>query len=122
MSQKKLIFVYGTLKRGGLNHHYLAGQDFSGEARTAPGRRLFDLGGFPGLVARPEDTEGVVGEVWSVDDACLAGLDVLESIDENFYRRETVALLPPFAGQTVEAYVYPHDVAGRAEIGAVWTE
>jgi len=34
------IFVYGTLKRGGRNHHFMAGQQFVGEARTAPGYTL----------------------------------------------------------------------------------
>ena len=39
-----LVFVYGTLKRGYSNHHFLAGQAFQGEARTAPGFALFSLG------------------------------------------------------------------------------
>jgi gamma-glutamylcyclotransferase (GGCT)/AIG2-like uncharacterized protein YtfP len=29
------LFVYGTLKRGGSNHHQLASQTFLGPARTA---------------------------------------------------------------------------------------
>ena len=47
----KLIFVYGTLKRGGHNHHFIYRQTFAGPAHTTPGFTLFDLGGYPGLVA-----------------------------------------------------------------------
>ena len=117
-----LLFVYGTLKRGCCNHHLMAGQEFLGEARTEPGFRLYDLGGHPGLVVQPADTEGVIGEVWSVDAACLAQLDVLEGVAERWYRREPVALLAPFVGQNIEAYTYPHHIEGRREVGAVWRE
>ena len=43
-------------------------------ARTVPGYRLFDLGGYPGLVEHSTDREGVTGEVWSVDAAALRRL------------------------------------------------
>ncbi|MSU69966.1 MAG: gamma-glutamylcyclotransferase [Opitutaceae bacterium] len=102
-----LIFVYGTLKRGCSNHHFLAGQTWVGAAATPPGFRLFDLGGFPGMVAQADDHAGVAGEVWSVDATCLAHLDALEGIAEGCYLRASVPLLPPFAGQTVETYFSP---------------
>jgi gamma-glutamylaminecyclotransferase len=116
------VFVYGTLKRGCCNHHFLADQQFLGAARTAPGFRLFDLGGHPGMVERPADTEGVVGEVWAVDAAALKRLDGLEGLAEGLYRREVVPLLAPFSDQGIEAYLYPHTVAGRREVGAEWRE
>ena len=117
----QLIFVYGTLKRGGENHHHFAGQTFIDVARTAPGYRLFELGGFPGMVEHAVDRDGVVGEVWSVDAQCLRRLDELEGVAEGLYQRKRVPLLPPFANQDVAAYFYPHSVAGRTEIGSVWT-
>src|SRR5689334_7669355 len=100
--ERKLVFVYGTLKRGGSNHPYLAGQSFVGEARTVPGFRLYELSGFPGMIAMPSDREGVAGEVWSVDAAALEQLDALEGVDEGLYRREPVPLVAPFADKTVE--------------------
>jgi gamma-glutamylcyclotransferase (GGCT)/AIG2-like uncharacterized protein YtfP len=118
----KLIFVYGTLKRGCSNHHFLAGQKFVGEARTAPGFRLFELEGHPGLVPRKEDRDGVAGEVWSVDDAALVRLDALEGLDEGTYRREVIPLAPPFADQGIEGYVYNRSVVGRRDLGGVWEE
>jgi gamma-glutamylcyclotransferase (GGCT)/AIG2-like uncharacterized protein YtfP len=71
MSTEKLIFVYGTLKRACSNHHYLGDQEFVGAARTAPGFCLYALDGFPGMVAKPDDRDGVVGEIWSVDAAAF---------------------------------------------------
>ena len=117
-----LLFVYGTLKRGCSNHHYLAGQRFVGVARTPPGYRLYDLGGYPGIAVKPDDREGVVGEVWSVDDVALRRLDRFEGVHEGLYRREPLRLLPPFADQVIQAYVNEVDVNGRPEVGTCWQE
>ena len=115
-----LIFVYGTLKRGGSNHHYLAGQQFLGKARTPPGYRLYELRGYPGMIEKPDDQDGVTGEVWSIDEKCLAQLDLLEGLVEGLYRRVPLALPAPFARQAVETYVYARSVAGCPELGATW--
>ncbi len=117
-----LLFVYGTLKRGCSNHAQLVGQSFVGEARTVPGYRLFDVGGFPGLVPWPADRDGVEGEIWETDAAGLARLDAFEGVAEGLYRRLPVTLQPPFAGADVEAYVYPESVDGRRDVGSRWTE
>src|SRR3989442_236162 len=100
------VFVYGTLKRGGANHAFLAGQKFLGDARTAPGFTLFSLGDYPGMVPSPDDRDGVTGEVWAIDAACLARLDQLEGTTENLYRRAPIALLAPFEQTNVETYFY----------------
>ena len=52
-----LVFVYGTRKRGGSNHHYLAGQTLIGTARTVAGFTLYSLGDYPGLVAEATAAE-----------------------------------------------------------------
>lgn len=122
MSTDNLIFVYGTLKRTCANHHFLSGQTFLGEARTAPGFRLYALDGFPGMVANSDDREGVAGEVWSVDAAALVRLDALEGLAEGMYRRERVPLLPPFADRGVEGYLYARSIKGRREVGSEWKE
>ena len=123
------LFVYGTLKRGGSNHHQLAGQTFLGPARTAPGFTLFTLGAYPGLVAAPTDTRGVTGELWFVDDACLARLDVLEGLADGLYRRAPIVLSHPVAiPQSVaspaisaaETYFYLRALSGRAHLGTTW--
>lgn len=118
-----LVFVYGTLKRGGSNHAHLAGQTFLGSGRTVPGFQLHDLGDYPGMIAAPDDRDGVSGEIWSVDSRCLARLDVLEGTAEGLYRRERVPLLPPFDSARVEAYLYALGMTGRPLIpGGTWNE
>jgi gamma-glutamylcyclotransferase (GGCT)/AIG2-like uncharacterized protein YtfP len=117
-----LLFVYGTLKRGCTNHRFLEGQAFVGTARTPPGFRLFDFGGYPGIVAMPDDRDGVMGEVWSVDDAALTRLDRFEGVHEGLYRREPLALMPPFNERTVFAYVSELSPEGRREVGSCWEE
>jgi gamma-glutamylaminecyclotransferase len=122
LAMKTLLFVYGTLKRGCSNHHHLARQEFVGPARTPPGFRLYDLGGYPALAPLPGDPHGVVGEVWRVEADALQKLDTFEGVHEGLYKRVPVALLPPFAGQAVDAYVSVLPVTGRPDVGAEWKE
>lgn len=120
---RTLMFVYGTLKRGGSNHGFLADERFAGDARTIPGFRLIDLGEYPGLVAAPAASSTVSGEVWSVDAAALARLDALEGVAEDLYRREPIALEPPFADRCVETYFYNRNIDRHPEIpGGTWSE
>src|SRR5689334_8617863 len=100
------LFIYGTLKRGGSNHAFLAGQHFLGPARTVPGFALYSLGDYPGMVRAPGDTAGVTGELWVVDDACLAELDRLEGLDEGLYERVEVRLSPIPRAVTAQTYLY----------------
>jgi len=117
-----LLFFYGTLKRGCCNHGQLGGQTFVGMAQTAPGFALFDLGGYPGIASRRAGSAGVIGEVWSVDPAALARLDAFEGVSEGLYRRDRIALVPPFAAAVVEAYFPVLAVTDRPEIGSEWRE
>ncbi|MDP0499981.1 MAG: gamma-glutamylcyclotransferase family protein [Verrucomicrobiota bacterium JB022] len=107
-----LVFVYGTLKTGGTNHHYLKGQKLLGEARTEPGYRLYVVADYPGLVADRSDQEGVQGELWAVDAATLPALDELEGLDEGLYAREPIQLQAPFDRHEVVTYYYLFPVAG----------
>lgn len=115
-----LLFVYGTLKRGGTNHRFLSNQTFRGAAHTLPGFRLYDMGDYPGMVPVPGDIEGVLGEVWAVDANCLAELDRFEGTAEGLYRREPVPLRPPFTDQKVDAYIYEQNIGDAPEIGSKW--
>lgn len=117
-----LLFVYGTLKRGCGNHAQMAGQTFVADARTVAGYRLFDVGGYPGLVPWDDDTEGVEGEIWRVDEAGLARLDAFEGLHEGLYVRQPLLLQPPFENLEIDGYLYPLPVAGRREVGSRWVE
>ncbi|MCF3648399.1 gamma-glutamylcyclotransferase family protein [Synoicihabitans lomoniglobus] len=120
-TERTLVFVYGTLKRGASNHTVMAGQQFVGEARTPPGHRLFVVADYPGLVRDPTDTRGVQGEVWSVDADALRTLDRFEGVEEKLYRRGPIPLLPPFDTASVDGYFYLRTVRGRRPlVDGVW--
>ena len=125
MPPQYLIFVYGTLKRGFCRAHFLAGQSFLGEARTLPRYRMYNCGTYPGL--KPvEDGLSIVGELWSVEEACLARLDQEEGVAEGLYSRAVIELarpLPePVRDTPVEAYFYRPSVAGFPDCGEQWID
>jgi gamma-glutamylaminecyclotransferase len=114
---RTLVFVYGTLKRGGRNDVLLRGQEFVQAARTLPRYRLYDSGSYPCLVEEPSHGLAVQGEVWRVDADALARLDELEEVPSLFTRRE-VALAVPL--RPVLAYFYQRDVSGLKDCGDTW--
>jgi len=87
--EQHLVFTYGTLLKGEVNHHLLVRARFVAEARTEPCFELFDLGPFPAMSADGETA--VLGEVYAVDDATLARLDRLEG-HPSFYQRTQIRL------------------------------
>ena len=118
-----LVFVYGTLKRGLSNHRWLRGQTFLGEARTVAGYRMFDLGGYPGMVlAEGEDGGAIEGDVWAVDAEGLRGLDKLEGVAEGEYAFETVRLEGKWGEEEVKGYLYLRSVKGCLEVKGRWVE
>jgi gamma-glutamylaminecyclotransferase len=100
-----LLFVYGTLKLGGSNHHLMADSVFRGEARTEACYRLCDLGDHPGMVRveAPEHGLAIHGEIFAVSDETRRTLDEFEGHPTVYERRPIV--LPGLAAP-VEAYVY----------------
>ncbi|MDR9826866.1 gamma-glutamylcyclotransferase family protein [Vibrio sp. FNV 38] len=93
-----LVFVYGTLRQGECNHHYLSQCEFLGCCETTPDYALFDLGSYPAVIS---GHHSIHGEVYWVSDDVLAQLDILEDIPVE-YRRETMAT--PFG--TAWIYLY----------------
>lgn len=120
--RKSLVFVYGSLKRGCCNEHFLDGQRFVAAARTRPGYRLADLGGYPGMYPVARDGLAVRGEVWEVDETCRARLDELEDVAHGVYSFDDVKLEAPFDSQAVKTYLYRMDIAGRPDAGDDWHE
>ena len=114
------IFVYGTLKRGRSNHAFLSGQTFVGEAQTRPRYRLFDLGGYPGMIEVAKDGRSIRGEVWDVDADCLQQLDVLEDVEGGEYVRVELSMEPPHDVAPVQGYLYLWSIASRPEVGVEW--
>ena len=79
------IFVYGTLKKGGCNHHFLKDSEFvKNDVLKDHSIYVPDLFNFPLLL---EDEGGKVhGEIYKIDDNTLANLDMLES-EGSLYNR-----------------------------------
>jgi gamma-glutamylcyclotransferase (GGCT)/AIG2-like uncharacterized protein YtfP len=115
MSQT-ILFVYGTLKRGHMNNHFLASQTFLGEAETLPRYRLYGLGWHPGMV---EDANGlaVKGELWSVDADSLAKMDEYEGHPNQFIRKLVEIRDCP---GSVESYFFNGIVPPDAPSGSDW--
>ncbi|XP_036331369.1 putative gamma-glutamylcyclotransferase CG2811 isoform X1 [Rhagoletis pomonella] len=88
------VFVYGTLKRGEPNHHWLTRPEnghsrFVCEAQTVQKFPLV-IGtryNIPFLLNKPGAGHNICGEVYEVDDTMFANLDVLEDYP-NYYDRE----------------------------------
>lgn len=97
------VFVYGTLRRGFSNHRFLAGARFVGPGRTVDAHGLYLEAGIPYLAAG-EGRYPVVGEVYAVDAAILAGLDELEEHPRVYTRRPAPIVLGD--GRRLVAWVY----------------
>ncbi len=111
--------------RGECRHHAVAGQRFIKNAITVPDYRLFRIDDYPGLVnVGAGQGVQVSGELWSVDDATLQRLDVIECVDDGLYERCPIKLETGSDGQqtVAEAWFYLPSVVGLEEIGADWRE
>lgn len=82
------IFVYGTLRRGFLNHKLLHNARYLGRHVTEPAYTMLDLGAYPGVVNG--GTTPIVGELYAVTPRILHRLDILEDYP-NLYTRTLVA-------------------------------
>ena len=105
----QFLFVYGTLRKGGVNHlpDNFPGSIFVGAGTVKGG--LYDLGDYPGLLL--DGSEGsVAGEVYEIEEATLAALDEFESAAE-YHRLETSAFVD---GRTLNCWVYGPD-PGRCQ-------
>ncbi len=91
-----LVFVYGTLRKGEHNHHFLSTAEFLGHHQTDAQFALYDLGPYPALST---GQQVIQGEVYLIDNDTLVALDKLEDVPVE-YRRETIAT--PFG----QAWIY----------------
>jgi gamma-glutamylaminecyclotransferase len=98
-----LLFVYGTLMRGGCNHGALAGQRFLRGAMTRSKYLLLDLGAYPGLVLAQNDGRAIHGELYEVERRLIADLDRIEGAPE-LYRLELVEIKDE--DDRIYAYIY----------------
>jgi gamma-glutamylcyclotransferase (GGCT)/AIG2-like uncharacterized protein YtfP len=86
---KHLIFVYGTLRRGGAGAMSMRFPTSKFIADAKVSGSLFDLGAYPGLLVN-EPNSLVIGEAYEVDDEILNKLDDFES--SSHYLRKQVEI------------------------------
>lgn len=119
---KHRIFVYGTLKQGFGNHHYLQSATFVGCGYTKIKYSLY-VEGIP-FVVKDNPTSHIFGEVYLVDDLALHRLDSLEG-HPDWYRREQVAVIltdrPIQTEDMAWLYFYP-EKRGRLLRSGVYEE
>jgi gamma-glutamylaminecyclotransferase len=122
---KTLLFVYGTLKRGGSNSRLMGNSKYVGSASVAPGKTLFTNGNYPMMVESAEGN-GVDGEIFEVDERTLASLDRFEG-HPNLFKRSQVDI-NALDGQAkadpmdVHAYVFQRPVSHYEHLGKTFTE
>jgi gamma-glutamylcyclotransferase (GGCT)/AIG2-like uncharacterized protein YtfP len=98
-SARELVFVYGTLRRGGSNHFRMSGSGFVAAA-TVRGR-LYRIDWYPGLVLDKAGDE-ISGEVYAVGPERMDQLDEFEGGE---YRRASVAVRST-SGETMHAWAW----------------
>ncbi|WP_211243377.1 gamma-glutamylcyclotransferase family protein [Chitiniphilus eburneus] len=103
MNAPILVFVYGTLKRGGWNHHWLNGAPCLGVASTVAHYSLY-AHSYPFLVKAPRYP--VRGELYAVDAGTLHDLDRLEGHPDDYLREQID--VRGVDGETVRAWAYFH--------------
>ena len=97
----KIVFVYGTLKKGECQSYVMEYSLFLGEAKTEPVYTLFHNNSYPTLIEG--GNTAVKGEMYLVSDDTLRELDIIEGVEYGLYKRDTVKI----AGcKDVIAYFY----------------
>ena len=86
---KHLVFVYGTLRRGGSRAMSITFSKSKFLADAKVSGSLYDLGAYPGLIFN-ESNSLVVGEVYEVDDEVLNELDDIEA--SSYYSRKQIEI------------------------------
>lgn len=110
---KTYVFVYGTLKRNGKNHHLLYNSKFIKECYTTSDYLLYDLGFYPAMIKSSEGKR-IKGEIFEIDYEKLKIFDALECVDYGLYKREIISL-EDFEG-AVFGYLYCRDISQFNEI------
>tara|TARA_R100000781_G_scaffold94684_2_gene59007 strand:+ start:3216 stop:3812 length:597 start_codon:yes stop_codon:yes gene_type:complete len=98
------VFVYGTLKMGGHNHHYLKDSKFV-QHFLFPELTLIETGyGFPAAIMN--EGSSVYGEIYQINNKTLLNLDRLEGEGSLYFRKERSITLEDLRGVRVKVYIW----------------
>lgn len=110
------VFVYGTLKQGGSNHHLLESSEFV-EYSYVDDMVAINTPGFP--YAIDKDGGHLLGELYRVDEATFRRLDMLEGYPRHYERKEVDVfgiVNSPSTNPPVKAWVYYVDADKYASL------
>lgn len=102
---KHLVFVYGTLRRGGVRAMTRVFPEAKFVGGACVGGSLYDFGPYPGLLLC-ETGSRVAGEVYEVGEEILKRLDEIE--EPAYYTRRSVEV--SLGEQSVTCWVYEPDL------------
>lgn len=101
--EQNIVAVYGTLKRGHGNHHYIEDSKYVGKGVTKEKYPLV-VSGLPYLIEQRGKGHHVEVEVYRVDDDTMRRLDALEG-HPNWYERKQIPIRLS-NGSEVTAWIY----------------
>ncbi|HEX8586123.1 MAG TPA: gamma-glutamylcyclotransferase [Allosphingosinicella sp.] len=111
---KKLISVYGSLRKGLSNHRVIQDSEFLGTFQTEPIYSLHPLGNYPGL--KENGSTSITMEVYAVDEKTADRVDGLEGYSDSrpatFYDKKP--LETPFGMSSV--YIYVNELPAHTAI------
>lgn len=80
------VFVYGTLRKGGIYHDLMKNAVLKHENYRLPGYRLYDFQHWYPFLVKGEEQDVVIGEIYTIDTPMLQELHILEDIESKLYR------------------------------------
>ena len=107
--QQQLLFVYGTLMRGGYAEGHLSDCTYIGKA-ILKDYAMYDLGNFPGIVSK--NSEWVEGELYIIHGNAFDRMDRYEG-EGTLYRREIVTVESSSGLRQAWAYIYLDEPEGK---------
>ena len=119
----KLIAVYGTLRKGEVNHYILEDSEFISE-QIIPGFRMYGDHDYPAVLSA-EDTEYITVEIYRVKSPQVAkAIDYLEAYNReepdsvlNYYTLKSINI--DSISEPVEIYTFDHTPDRVGERGAL---
>jgi len=111
----QLVFVYGTLRRGEVNHRLLAGARMLGKMATEDIFTMYDLGDYPAVIKNGKSA--IVGEIYAISSGILAILDELEECPD-YYQR--ILLNTPIGRAWIYVLTTIHDASSSIIESGDW--
>jgi gamma-glutamylcyclotransferase (GGCT)/AIG2-like uncharacterized protein YtfP len=118
-----LVFVYGTLKKGGMYHYLLEDAQYCGRSvtcDTCDKMQMFDQGEYPVVIRSATLGYAIRGELWRVSASTLQKLDDLEGLDEGLYQRIETQVRSNGELFTAWIYLYLPSTESMLECGCQW--